>query len=134
MVQPPYPAPISPASVQIPDDSPRPVSRPRTSAQPKARPRPMASQGREGKPFTKKGKQQVIDENKKANGGRTKCTNCGVGTIPSKKSQKGVRPSPRETQVDHIVPKSKGGRGAPDNGQVLCRKCNRTKSDGTPEE
>ncbi|WP_207234173.1 HNH endonuclease [Pseudobacter ginsenosidimutans] len=33
------------------------------------------------------------------------------------------------TLMDHIKPKSKGGSGTAENGQVLCRGCNRTKSD-----
>ena len=32
-------------------------------------------------------------------------------------------------QIDHKIPKSKGGSGTEANGQVLCRDCNRTKSD-----
>jgi 5-methylcytosine-specific restriction endonuclease McrA len=31
--------------------------------------------------------------------------------------------------LDHIKPKSKGGSGTAANGQVLCRSCNREKSD-----
>ena len=50
-------------------------------------------------------------------------------TVPATKSTKGVTPSNNERQVDHIVPKSKGGSGTPDNGQVLCRDCNIKKSD-----
>ena len=44
------------------------------------------------------------------------------------KNKKGVTPSKTETQVDHVVPKSKGGSGTPNNGQVLCRDCNIKKS------
>jgi hypothetical protein len=36
-------------------------------------------------------------------------------------------PSTTDLEIDHIVPISKGGTGAPDNLQVLCRKCNRKK-------
>ena len=39
--------------------------------------------------------------------------------------------SPNAAQVDHIYPKSKGGQGVHWNAQVLCRHCNRKKSDDT---
>lgn len=32
-------------------------------------------------------------------------------------------------EIDHIVPKSKGGTDDPDNLQLLCRLCNRVKGD-----
>jgi RHS repeat-associated protein len=79
---------------------------------------------RAGKVFTKRGKDVVKQENAAKNGGKTKCDNCGVETVPSQKSEKGVTPPGNETHVDHIEPKSKGGAGEPGNGQVLCRDCN----------
>jgi hypothetical protein len=87
---------------------------------------------RAGKSFTKKGKEEVIDANRQANTGATICEGCGVGTVPAQRSQRGVTPPRNETQVDHIVPRSRGGDGAPPNGQVLCRGCNRDKSDKVP--
>lgn len=36
-------------------------------------------------------------------------------------------------EVDHIVPVSKGGLSLPENLQTLCWRCNRTKSNKTPE-
>ncbi len=89
----------------------------------------LSKVSREGKDFTKAGKEAVIDLNKAKNKGKVICENCGVNTLPATKSQKGITPSKLERQVDHIKPKSKGGSGTPDNGQVLCRDCNIKKSD-----
>ncbi|MCL6220151.1 DUF6443 domain-containing protein [Zunongwangia pacifica] len=88
----------------------------------------LSKVGREGKNFTKAGKEAVIDVNKAKNNGKVICENCGTNTLPATQSKKGVTPSKKERQVDHIDPKSKGGSGTPDNGQVLCRDCNIKKS------
>ncbi len=79
--------------------------------------------------FTPKGKREVKDENARKHEGENQCENCGVTTVEAQKSQKGVTPPTNETQVDHVIPKAKGGDGAPSNGQVLCRECNNEKSD-----
>ena len=82
-----------------------------------------------GSNFTRKEKQKVIDVNKSKNDGQVKCENCGVVTTKPSKSERGITPPKTDRQVDHIYPKSKGGEGKAENGQVLCRDCNRTKSD-----
>ena len=87
---------------------------------------------RAGKPFTPKGKAEIDAENAARNGGKNVCENCGVETVPGKKSERGVTPPGNERQRDYIIPKSKGGDGDPSNGQVLCRDCNLDKSDKTP--
>jgi 5-methylcytosine-specific restriction endonuclease McrA len=87
---------------------------------------------RAGKAFTPKGREIVIDANKVENGGVTTCEYCGTQTIPGTRSAQGVSPPSNETNVDHIIPKSKGGNGDPSNGQVLCRGCNLDKSDTMP--
>ncbi len=79
--------------------------------------------------FTPKGKREVKAENAQDHGGKNQCENCGTETVKAEQSQKGVTPPSNETQVDHIIPESKGGDGAPPNGQVLCRECNNKKSD-----
>lgn len=84
---------------------------------------------RGGKAFTPAGKRKVVALNKKRNGGTAQCEGCKLGVIPAKKSQKGVTPPKNEIQIDHICPKSCGGDGDVSNGQVLCRGCNRKKSD-----
>ncbi len=87
------------------------------------------SQGEnKGSNFSQKEKAKVINDNKNKNSGKTACENCGNETIKAEKSKKGISPPKNETQVDHIIPKSKGGPGKYENGQVLCRDCNRQKS------
>lgn len=81
------------------------------------------------KPFTPKGKEEVRAENAQNHGGTNHCENCGVQTVPAQQSKKGVTPPPAETQVDHVIPRAKGGDGSPENGQVLCRDCNNKKGD-----
>ncbi|MCS0639222.1 polymorphic toxin-type HINT domain-containing protein [Streptomyces sp. LP05-1] len=83
---------------------------------------------RPGKPFTPAGKGKVVDANEDKYGVPT-CEICGKEVVRPKKSQRGVTPPENEWQIDHIQPKSRGGSGDPSNGQVLCRVCNREKSD-----
>lgn len=84
---------------------------------------------RAGMPFTKKGKATVKKENAEKNDGKNRCENCGAETVPAKQHQQGITPPKNEAQVDHVIPRAKGGDGEPDNGQVLCRDCNIKKSD-----
>ena len=121
----------------IPTYRPIPIFSPTRAAggraQPQAKPKPLA-QGRAGKNFTPKGKRQVKARNAEKHGGKNKCENCGKRTVRPRKTVKGAKRPPRETQVDHVEPKSKGGSGTPDNGQVLCRTCNQKKGAKIPEE
>lgn len=93
----------------------------------------QAPGSRPGKAFTPKGKDAVKDDNKSKNGGQPTCENCGQPTTPGQQGTKGVTPADSETNVDHVTPKSKGGSGTPENGQVLCRGCNLQKGNKTPE-
>jgi len=88
----------------------------------------VKSSSRAGKAFTPAEKAKVLDANAAKNEGKIVCEGCGVSTTKPAKSERGVTPPKTDRQIDHIVPKSKGGSGTADNGQVLCRDCNRQKS------
>lgn len=85
-----------------------------------------------GTRFSQKKKEIVKQDNASQNEGKNRCENCGIETVPPQQHKKGITPPTNETQVDHIVPKAKGGKGEPDNGQVLCRDCNLKKGDKGP--
>jgi RHS repeat-associated protein len=84
--------------------------------------------GRPYMPFTRAGREKVIGANLEKHGLQT-CEMCGRQVIRPLKSERGVTPPPDEWQVDHEIPRSKGGSGDPSNGQLLCRECNNWKSD-----
>lgn len=92
----------------------------------------VASSSRSGKPFTKQQKQIIKERNAQENQGTNRCENCGVETVPGQKHEKGVTPPKNETQVDHKIPKVRGGPGDVDNAQVLCRDCNLKKGSKEP--
>ncbi len=92
----------------------------------------IAGRTRAGKAFTKKQKQVVKQANAQKNEGKNRCENCDAETIPGKKHERGVTPPLNETQVDHKIPRAKGGPGEVDNAQVLCRDCNLKKGDKDP--
>jgi 5-methylcytosine-specific restriction endonuclease McrA len=46
----------------------------------------------------------------------------------------GEQPSVRELNVDHVMPRSRGGRDTWENLVIACRRCNLRKSDDTPDE
>lgn len=86
---------------------------------------------RAGKPFTRAGRREVIEANRQANEGVTRCANanCGIETVPAQRHTRGVRPPGNETHVDHKIRRRDGGDGSPSNGQVLCRDCNLDKGE-----
>ena len=82
--------------------------------------------------FGKAAKRTIWGENAAAHGGVNVCETCGVQVSKPLKSVAGVTPPANDGQVDHIFPKAKGGEGVVSNGQLLCRACNREKSDKWP--
>lgn len=82
-----------------------------------------------GKNFTKAQKDKIIKENRRRNGGtfvRSDDRNdpCKFLFKPLK-SVKGVKPHPCEWQIDHIIPKSRGGGNTFGNARVISRRYNR---------
>jgi 5-methylcytosine-specific restriction endonuclease McrA len=58
-----------------------------------------------------------------------KCVFCGTDTTPP-----GSAPGPAKSEIDHAIPKSRGGNNSLDNAQNTCRTCNREKGAQTTEE
>ncbi len=57
-----------------------------------------------------------------------RCVFCGV------KTKQGGKSTPRKSEGDHAIPKSRGGNNTIDNLQNTCRTCNRRKGRMTTEE
>ncbi|MFY0254331.1 HNH endonuclease [Chitinophaga sp. 30R24] len=91
----------------------------------------LSEKPRPGENFTRAGKKAVKDLNKAQKGGKMEGENCGVEVQNGEQHQRGETPPSNEAHVDHKKPKSKGGSGTPDNGQVLCRGCSIKKSNKT---
>lgn len=85
-----------------------------------------------GKKFTPNQKKKIIEENKIRNRGEVKSddpTDIHPNLVKPEKSIKGIRPPANEWQIDHIIPKSKGGTNGYDNARVISRELNRLKWD-----
>ncbi|OAI26506.1 hypothetical protein A1356_11255 [Methylomonas koyamae] len=73
-----------------------------------------------GKPFSDKVKDQARAESKDT------CVFCGTKTTKD--------PGPTRSEIDHAIPKSRGGNNTIDNAQNTCRTCNRQKGSKTTDE
>ena len=58
--------------------------------------------------------------------GITHCPACGVKLQYNNNGQR----KPNSAEADHIIPASLGGTNHPDNGRVLCAKCNSRRGNG----
>ncbi|QTQ12878.1 HNH endonuclease [Treponema parvum] len=82
-----------------------------------------------GKKFTAQQKQNILQANSNKNHGVVKSDLSGKILTQPMKSQAGITPRQDEWQIDHIIPKSKGGTNSYSNAQVLSRQENRLKWD-----
>jgi RHS repeat-associated protein len=80
-----------------------------------------------GNDFTAAQKAKIIKENMKRNEGSVRSDQSGKLLKAPAKSRRGVTPDPDEWQIDHVVPKDKGGTNSYSNAQVLSRAENRAK-------
>ncbi len=71
----------------------------------------------------------IFEANRRRNGGVLRSDLSGVELEKGQKSKKGVKPSPREAQIDHAKAAAKGGTNRSSNALVLSREENRAKSD-----
>lgn len=46
----------------------------------------------------------------------------------------GIKPAPDELTIDHVMPKSRGGKATFENAVLACITCNKKKNNKTPEE
>lgn len=58
--------------------------------------------------------------------GITHCPACGIKLQYNNNGQR----KPNSAEADHIIPASLGGTNHPDNGRVLCAKCNSRRGNG----
>ena len=72
----------------------------------------------------KRWRREVLGEARAS--GITNCPRCGVWLD----YDKGLRPNSAEP--DHITPHAAGGTETPENGAVLCRRCNQSLGDKKP--
>lgn len=83
---------------------------------------------RPGKNVTKSQKEKILEQNRANNGGVLKSDGDGRALNPAKKSIKGQRADLNQAEIDHVVPKSKGGTNENFNLQVLSKEENLRKS------
>ncbi|MGN6568100.1 MAG: HNH endonuclease, partial [Flavipsychrobacter sp.] len=81
-----------------------------------------------GKKFTPAQKKAYIKENMKQNGGVIKSDKSGETLDMPVQSKKGVKANMKQAEVDHIIPRSKGGKNTSDNAQILSKEENLKKS------
>ena len=88
---------------------------------------------KEGGYFTKRQKRQILEQNKRLNGGVIKSDKSGKILDPPTRSVKGQKANMNQAEIDHIEPRSKGGDNSSPNAQVLSKEENVKKGDKTNE-
>ena len=81
--------------------------------------------GKEGGPGAGKTFSQKVKNQAKADA-NNKCVVCDTKTTSE--------PGPNQSNIDHAIPKSRGGNNTIDNAQNTCRTCNQQKKTRTSEE
>jgi len=74
-----------------------------------------------GQGFTKSQKDKIKAENSKRNNRELTSDKSGQKLNPSKQNIKGQKADMNQAEVDHIVPKSKGGTNASSNAKVVSK-------------
>jgi 5-methylcytosine-specific restriction endonuclease McrA len=72
-----------------------------------------------------------LNSNSERNGGVLKSDMSGKPLDPPQKSLKGVKSNMNQSEVDHYIPKSKGGSNSYSNARVLSKKENLDERKGT---
>ena len=77
-------------------------------------------------------RRETLKENATRNGG-LRDDQDGTPLVYPQRPRKGVRPPDNEAQIDHVVPRSKGGTNDYSNLRVRSRKANGQKSNKDPK-
>lgn len=77
-------------------------------------------------------RREMLKDNDGRNGG-LKDDQDGTPLVYPKRHRKGVRPPDNEANIDHVIPKAKGGTNDYGNLRVRARKANIDKSDKDPK-
>jgi hypothetical protein len=89
---------------------------------------------KEGGNFTRSQKKNILEENKKQNGGVIKSDQSGKVLDTPTQSKKGQKANMNQAEIDHVNPKSKpGGTNSSSNAQVLSKEENLRKGNKTNE-
>jgi len=79
---------------------------------------------KEGGNFTKTQKKNILEQNRKQNGGVIKSDKSGKILDSPTQSKKGQKANMNQAEIDHVHPKSKGGDNSNSNAQVLSKEEN----------
>ncbi|OFY11289.1 MAG: hypothetical protein A2W94_07090 [Bacteroidetes bacterium GWE2_42_42] len=77
-----------------------------------------------GKNFSASQKHKILSENKALNNGVLRSDQSGAIASDPVKSVRGVKANMNQAEVDHVIPKSKGGTNEYGNAQILLKKEN----------